>query len=180
MKHLTTLLVLIISLCACTQTPTEETFVNPLFYEQLYPFNYYHTYKLTPTSLTTVCLANLPNFPCVQNYSCEMLANNEYTVILKCSKILPPQITDPEELKRKTKLFKFTLEVTEQSESQPDKLSVMVKEKYLAPKRKYWKKLIYYINITPDLERYVPSANVFLETDYSSGQAFVNIKHSYE
>jgi hypothetical protein len=109
-----------------------------------------------------------------------MLANNEYTVILKCSKILPPQITDPEELKRKTKLFKFTLEVTEQSESQPDKLSVMVKEKYLAPKRKYWKKLMYYINITPDLEKYVPPANVFLETDYSSGQAFVNIKHSYE
>jgi hypothetical protein len=175
MKHLTTLLVLIISLCACTQTPTEETFVNPLFYEKIYPFSTYFTFKITPTSMTAVCLGN----ECTLRYTCEMLANNEYTVILKCSKLLP-QTDNQDSSYAQPELFKFTLAVSEEKENYPYKLTVQLKNKELFPRVDTISSKFYYINITPDLERFVPPANVFIETDYSSGEASVNIRRTYE
>jgi hypothetical protein len=98
MKHLTTLLVLIISLCACTQTPTEETFVNPLFFEKIYPNDPNAGYiKITPTSLSQKCYDGLTGSFCRINYTCKIMTNTEDILALKCDQRFTPE--DIEKLK---------------------------------------------------------------------------------
>jgi uncharacterized lipoprotein YehR (DUF1307 family) len=150
MKHLTTLLVLIISLCACTQTPTEETFVNPLFYEKIRRSRPYKDYiKITPTSLSQKCYDGLTGSSWQTNYTCEMLANTDDIVILKCNKTLTPNNISEEE----KKLFVFNVSQTELDIDIVTEMTVRVQEIDLSPYLNFRSDFPHYIIMTPEAEK---------------------------
>ena len=71
-------LLLLPILFSCSVKPTEERFVNPLFYEAMISYPDRWITKITPTGLTESHLGDSYFFPCY------LLKNTNDTVVLNC------------------------------------------------------------------------------------------------